>query len=85
MTPANDNHLELSTSIDLAVPGQAVSIQQPHRKFGRCYAQFVGHAGNGKHVLVRKLISSMWRARWTKPLRVERSLVISVHARMIEA
>jgi hypothetical protein len=79
---ANDNIPILLASIDRAIPGQALSLSQPHRKFGSCYAEFVAHAGNGKHVLVRKLISSMWKARWTKPIRVERSLVLEVHAGM---
>lgn len=79
---ANDNHPELIPSLDKAIAGQALSISQPHRKFGRSYAEFVGHVGDGKHVLVRKLISGMWRSRWTKPLKVERGLVIGVHANM---
>lgn len=74
---ANDN--EGVTSLDWAFPGQALTISQPHRKFGRTYAEFVRHAGDGKHVMVRKLISGMWRGRWTKPLKVERSQVIAVH------
>lgn len=78
----NDNHPTLVPSIDRAVAGQALTITQPHRKFGRCYAEFVGHAGNGRHVLVRKLITSMWKGRWSKPMRVERSAVIGVHTSM---
>lgn len=80
--PANDNRQTLLPSIDRAVPGQALSLKQPHRKFGRCYAEFVGHAGDGRHVLVRKLISGQWKGRWTKPLKVERALVIRVHTNM---
>lgn len=80
--PANDNRLQLLPSIDRAIPGQALSLTQPHRKFGRCYAEFVGHVGDGRHVLVRKLISGMWKGRWTKPLKVERALVLHVHTNM---
>lgn len=79
---ANDNNLNLIPALDMAVAGQAVTISQPHRKFGKSYAEFVGHVGNGKHVLVRKLISGQWKARWSKPLKVERSLVIAVHDRL---
>ena len=79
---ANDNGRVLYPSIDFAVAGQALTIRQPHRRFGQSYAEFVGHAGNGKHILVRKLISSMWKARWTKPLKVERAAIISVHTSM---
>lgn len=79
---ANDNRLPLLPSIDRAVAGQALSIRQPHRKFGKAYAEFVGHVGDGKHVLVRKLISGMWKGRWTKPLKVERAAIIAVHASM---
>lgn len=82
---ANDNRRILVPALDRAVPGQALTINQPHRKFGRCYAEFVGHAGDGKHVLVRKNISSMFRARWTKPIRVARSLVVDVHTNMAQA
>lgn len=82
---ANDNLIQLVASVDRAVPGQALTIRQPHRKFGRSYAEFVGHTGNGRHVLVRKLISSMWRARWTKPLRVARADIIAVHTTMAAA
>ena len=67
---ANDNRIELVASLDFAVAGQAITITQPHRKFGRCYGEFVSHVGDGKHVLVRKLISSMYRGRWTKPIKV---------------
>jgi hypothetical protein len=78
MIIANDNHITLTKNLDRAVPGQALTIRQPHRKFGQAYAEFVGHVGDGKHVLVKKLISSMYRARWTKPLRVARADVIEV-------
>jgi hypothetical protein len=81
-SPANDNTPILLPSIDRAIPGQALRLSQPHRKFGSCYAEFVGHTGNGKHVLVRKLISSMYRGRWTKPIRVDRALVTQVHTTM---
>jgi hypothetical protein len=81
-SPANDNRRTLVASIDHAVPGQALSLNQPHRKFGRCYAEFVRHAGDGKHVLVRKLISGMWKGRWTKPLKIERALIRAVHTNM---
>lgn len=74
--------MSLIPSIDFAAAGQALTIRQPHRKHGRCYAEFVGHAGNGKHVLVRKLISSMYSARWTNPIRVERGQIIAVHTNM---
>ena len=79
---ANDNRKVLVCNLDQAVAGQAITISQRHRKFGRCYAEFVGHAGDGKHILVRKLIASTFRARWTKPLPVERAMVITVHDRM---
>jgi hypothetical protein len=82
---ANDNRPTLFRSIDLAIAGQAITIRQPHRKFGKAYAEFVGHSGDGKHVLVRKLISSMWKSRWTKPTKVERALIIDVHANMAVA
>lgn len=82
---ANDNRIVLIPSIDLAVAGQALTIGQPHRRHGRCYAEFVRHVGDGKHVLVRKLISGMWRGRWTKPLKVERAAIIAVHTIMAEA
>lgn len=82
---ANDNTPILVSSIDHAVAGQALRLSQPHRKFGSCYAEFVGHAGDGKHVLVRKLIAGMWKGRWTKPLKVERALVIAVHTNMARA
>lgn len=75
---ANDNFLPM---IDRAVPGQALTLRQPRRRFGRCYAAFVGHVGDGRHVLARKLISGMYRARWTKPLKVARADVIEVHLR----
>jgi hypothetical protein len=76
---------DLITSIDFAVPGQALTIAQQHRRFGRSYAEFVGHVGNGRHVLVRKLISGMWRARWTKPLAIERADILAIHANMARA
>lgn len=79
---ANDNQITLVPAIDFAVAGQALTISQSHRKFGRCYAEFVSHAGDGKHVLVRKLISGAFKARWSKPLKVERGLIISVSDRM---
>lgn len=79
---ANDNRIVMVPSIDQAIPGQALSLKQPHRKFGRCYAEFVGHAGDGKHVLVRKLIAGTWKGRWTKPLKVERALIRAVHTNM---
>ena len=65
-----------------AIPGQALTLRQPHRRFGTCYAEFVGAAGDGRHVLVRKLISSMYRIRWTKPLPVARGDVLQVHDAM---
>lgn len=82
LQPANDNSLQLFSTIDRAVAGQAITLHQPHRKFRKCYAKFVGHTGDGKHILASKLISSMYRARWTKPLKVERALVIDVHLLM---
>lgn len=82
---ANDNSLRLFPTIDLAVPGQAVTIRQPHRKHGRCWAEFVAHTGDGKHVLVRKNISSMWKSRYTKPMKVARVDVMSVHLSMAHA
>lgn len=81
-SPANDNRIVLIPSIDRAVPGQALTILQPHRRFGRTYAEFVRHAGDGKHIVVRKLISGMWRGRWTKPMKVDRSLIKAVHTNM---
>ena len=71
--------MDLIPQLDFAVAGQALSVRQAHRKFGRCYAEFVSHAGNGRDVLVRKLISSTWNARWSNPLRVKRADVIAVH------
>jgi hypothetical protein len=82
---ANDNRSILFTTIDKAVPGQAITIAQAHRRNGRSYAEFVGHAGDGRHVFVRKLISGMWRSRWTKPMRVERAAIIAVHDVMAQA
>lgn len=82
---ANDNRQELLPAIDLAIAGQALTIRQAHRKSGKSYAEFVGHAGNGKHVLVRKLISGMYRARWSNPIRVERAAIITVHRNMAHA
>lgn len=82
---ANDNRPQFLPTIDRAVSGQAVTIRQAHRKFGRCYAEFVGHVGDGKHVLVRKLISGRFRARWSNPLKVERALVIAVHTNLARA
>ena len=79
---ANDR---FTSSLDRAVIGQAMTVRQDHRKFGRTYAAFAGHAGDGKHVLVRKLITSMHRARWTKPIMVARSDVMAMHLRMAEA
>lgn len=85
MIAANDNVIQLVTSLDRAIPGQALTIHQPHRRFGSCYAEFVGHVGDGRHVLVRKLISSMYRARWTNPTKLKRGDVIDVHAAMARA
>lgn len=79
---ANDNQPTLLPSIDRATPGQALTISQTHRRFGETYAEFVGHAGNGRDILVSKLISSMWKSRWTKPMRVPRSSVLKVHCAM---
>lgn len=84
-TIANDNKRQFFPTIDLAVPGQALKIEQPHRKFGCCYAEFVAHAGDGKHIILRKLISSTWNARWTKPLKVARSDVLTVHLHLARA
>lgn len=85
MNAANDNNRTLSPSLDRAISGQAVTIRQAHRKFGKAYAEFVGHAGDGKHILVRKLISGMFKGRWTKPIKVERALVMNVHTHMVAA
>lgn len=82
---ANDNCQQLYPSIDLATVGQALRIKQPHRKFGQAYAEFVSHVGDGKHVMVRKLISSMWKARWTKPMRVARVDVTAVHLHLAKS
>lgn len=79
---ANDNRPILHSDLDRAIPGQALTISQPHRKFGRAYAEFAGHVGDGKHVLVRKLIAGMWKGRWTQPLKVERAAVTAVHSTM---
>jgi hypothetical protein len=75
----------LIPQIDFAVPGQALTIKQPHRRFGQAYCEFAGHVGDGKHILVSKLISGMYRGRWTKPLKVEREQIIAVHASMARA
>lgn len=85
MQPANDNRPRLVCNLDHAVPGQALHVRQPRSKFGRSYAEFVGHAGDGKHVIVRKLISSMWKARWSWPLKVKRADVLKVHDIMARA
>lgn len=66
----------LAAAIDALAPGQALTIRAPHRT---TYAEFVGHAGE-RMILCRKLISSMYRARWTKPLPVARADVLRVHA-----
>lgn len=79
MNAANDNRQQLINSIDFAIEGQTITIRQDHRKFGKAYAQFVGHVGDGKHILVRKLISSMWKSRWTKPMKVARADVMKIH------
>ena len=50
---ANDNRKQLFPTVDRAIAGQALTIAQPHRRFGQAYAEFVGHAGDGRHVLVR--------------------------------
>lgn len=84
MNAANDNTIQLHTVLDRAIAGQAITISQPHRKFGQSYAEFIGHVGDGKHVMVRKLVTSMWKSRWTKPTRVERSLVLKVHTNMAQ-
>jgi hypothetical protein len=81
---ANDNKAQLFTSLDFAVAGQAITITQAHRKFGRCYGEFVKHCGDGKHVMVRKLISGTWKARWTNPMKVERALISAVHTNMAQ-
>lgn len=70
---ANDNQPHLFSSIDLAVAGQAITLKS-HRRFG-----------HGKHVYVRKLISSMYRGRWTKPMKIERALISAVHTNMAQA
>lgn len=75
-------HNTLVPALDKAVSGQALTIRQAHRKFGRSYAEFVGHVGNGKHILVRKLISGTYRARWSNPLKVERIAVLAVHCNL---
>lgn len=68
-----------ASSIYFAEPGSAITLRQPHRKFGTCYAEFIGHVGDGKHILVSKLISGMWSSRWTKPMRVPFADVVAVH------
>jgi hypothetical protein len=85
MNAANDNRQQIIASVDFAVEGQTLTIRQAHRKFGQSYAQFVGHAGDGKHIIVRKLISSMWKSRWTKRMKVARADVIKVHTHIEEA
>lgn len=82
---ANDNDRQFLPAIDFAVSGQALKLNQPHRKFGSCYAEFVAHAGDGKHIVVRKLISSTWRARWTNPIKVARADVLAVHSHLARA
>ena len=74
---ANDNHL---LSLKNVAAGQALTIRQPHRKHGTAYAEFVRCAGNG--VIVRKLFSSMWNSRWTKPIRIRRTDVLEIHTNM---
>jgi hypothetical protein len=99
MTAANDNtHLSLAREVALmnarrvrqtgtphrfAAPGQALTLNAPHRKFGTCYAEFLGCTEDGQHIMVRKLISSMWKSRWTKPLKVARADVLTVHDRFV--
>jgi hypothetical protein len=67
--------------IHFAEPGAAITLRQSHRKFGTCYAEFLGHVGDGKHILVSKLISGTWSARWTKPLKIPFAEVLAVHDR----
>ncbi len=81
-TAANDNRQELICNIDLATAGQALTLRQGHRRFGKAYCEFVRHAGDGKHIFVRKLISSMYSARWTKPMKVLRREILAVHPHM---
>lgn len=78
----NDNDIPLHPALDRAVPGQALMLRRPASRFGTCYGEFVGHVGDGRHVLVRKLISSMYRSRWTKPHKMLRADVLRVHATM---
>lgn len=82
MAAANDNRPILIASLDMAVAGQGLSLRQPHRKFGQAWCEFLGHAGDGKHIIVSKSITSMHRCRWTKPMMVPRSAVIEVSAFM---
>lgn len=82
VSPANDNRRALLPSLDQAIAGQALSLTQPHRRFGRCYAEFVRHCGDGRHVMVRKLISGQWKGRWTKPMKVERSRILESYTSM---
>lgn len=79
---ANDNGPRFGATLDRLVPGQALTLRQPHRRFGTCYAAFAGHAGDGRHILAAKLITSMYRSRWTKPLPVDRADVLKIHAAM---
>lgn len=79
MTHANDNSVVFYPTIDLAIAGQALMIRRPSSKHGTCYAEFLGHAGDGKHIIVRKLIASMWKSHWTKPMKILRADVVKVH------
>lgn len=80
--PANDNRVILIPSIDAARPGQALTIDEAHRRFGRTYAEFVRAAGDGRHVYVRKLLSGRPRARWSEPLKIDMAIIRHVHTSM---
>lgn len=68
--------------IHFAEPGTALTLAAPHRRFGTQPAEFLGHVGDGRHILVSKHISGMWSSRWTKPIKVPFGAVVAVHDRL---
>lgn len=83
MTIANDN-APLSDCHGVVPQGVAITIRRPASRFGKCMAEYVRESGDGKHVVVRKLISSMWHARWTKPMKIDRTDILEVHGFLAE-
>lgn len=83
MFAANDNEAVIypASRSDL-VPGRALRISRPASRGKTCFAEFVSHSADREHVIVRKLISSLWRARWTKPMKVHRSAIVEVYDSM---